>query len=183
MNKGKMWVDHATLSPSCFWAGWQSGRNWAAGVTLSSLENAVAKDQVFNKLALVSLFGSPMSSFATMLLVSQAKAKPLLPPTLPAHSHQSCSVNLHIYTRTYSFWNHGNSSSAFKAHKHEPSLSIRVCLGLARPCELLMSKKSTNPAESIKTAGKCTVTDNLLSEKKAHTSECISWWYASKLFP
>lgn len=175
-----MSVDHATLSPSCFGAGWQPGRNWAAGVTLSSLENAVAKDQVFNKLALVSLFGSPMLSFATMPLVSQAKAKPLLPPTLPAptlpaHSHQSCSVNLHIYTHTYSFWNHGNSSSAFKAHKHEPSLSIRVCLGLARPCELLMSKKSTNPTEGIKTAGKCTVTDNLLCEKKAQTSECTSW--------
>lgn len=84
MNKGQMSVNHATLSPSCFGAGWQPGRNWAAGVTLSSLENAVAKDQVFNKLALVSLFGSPMLSFATMPLVSQAKAKPLLPPTLPA---------------------------------------------------------------------------------------------------
>lgn len=68
---------------------------------LSSLENAVTKDQAF-KLVLVSLFGSPVLSFATMPVVSQEKAKPLLPPTLPAHSVQSCSVNLHIYTHTAS---------------------------------------------------------------------------------
>lgn len=144
MNEGKIWVDHTTLSASCFGAGWQPGRNWAAGVTLSSLENAVAKDQAF-KWALVSLFRSPMLSFATLPVVSQGKVKPLLSSTLLAHSDESCSVNLHFYTHTYSFWNHGNSSSIFKTHKHEPSLGIRVCLGLAGSCELLMSKRSTNP--------------------------------------
>lgn len=51
-------------------------------MALSSLENAIAKDQAF-KLALVSLFGSPMLSFATLPVVSQAKAKLLLPPCLP----------------------------------------------------------------------------------------------------
>lgn len=69
-------------------------------MTLSSLEKAVAKDQAF-KLALVSLFGSPMLSFATLIVVSQAKLPPHCLPILTKLVLLICTfIHTHIVFET-----------------------------------------------------------------------------------
>lgn len=82
------------VSPSC------SG---AAGVTLGSLEDVVAKDQAF-KFALESPFGSLMLSFTISPVASQTKAKPPLlhDHCLPILTHLVPFLYIFIQTHTAS---------------------------------------------------------------------------------
>lgn len=103
------------VSPSC------SG---AAGVTLGSLEDVVAKDQAF-KFALESPFGSLMLSFTIPPVASQTKAKPPL-----LHDH-CLPILTHLVPFPYIFIRTHTASEtivihpfAFIGQKHEASLGI-----------------------------------------------------------
>ena len=102
-------------------------------MTLSSLEDVVAKDQAF-KFVSVSPFGSLKPSFATLPAVSQTKAKPPLlhDHCVPILTNLAPFIRIFIQTCTAAETIAIHPSTSI-GHKHEASLGIGVCLRLTGP--------------------------------------------------